>query len=138
MTDGKLDNGREYFREYFNFGCILCGKVRYLEEIKEYIVDEYVEKGLVKLIKPTYSKGALSIVDEVQWEAFKKGELLSSGDKEFNDGETFDFACILRGEVKHLEELREYIRMYVEKGLVNVVKITYSKDRIYIIEGKGN
>ena len=138
MPDGEVDNGREYFREYFNLGCILCGKVKYLEEIKGYIVDEYVEKGLIKLIKPTYSKGVLSIVDGVQWKAFKKGGLPLSWKKESNDGEIFDFACILRGEVKHLEDLRGHIKAYVEKGLVDVVKATYSKERIYIVEGKGN
>jgi hypothetical protein len=110
MTDGKITNGREYFREYFNFGCILCGKVRYLEEIKGYIVDEYVKKGLVKLIKPTYSKRMLSIVDEEEWQAFRKGELHISEKENVNDGETFDFACVLRGEVKYLEALRKYNR----------------------------
>lgn len=36
---------KEYFAEYFNFSCILRGKVKYLEHIKDYIIREYVEKG---------------------------------------------------------------------------------------------
>ena len=43
---------KEYLTEV-NFSCILRGEVTYLEEIKERITREYVEKGLVLLVNPT-------------------------------------------------------------------------------------
>ncbi len=127
MRDGEIPS-RNYFREYFNIGCILRGEVKYLEEIKEYII-EYVEKGLVKLIKPTYSKNPISMVTEGQRWDCKEGPSERADD--------FNFACVLRGEVKYLEEIKEYIvREYVEKELVNLVKIIYSKDKIFIHEAR--
>jgi len=40
-----------YLSELFNFACVLRGEVKHLEKIKEYIVQEYVDTGLVKLIR---------------------------------------------------------------------------------------
>jgi hypothetical protein len=58
--------------EQFNFSCVLRGEVKYLEKIKEYIVQEYVGKGLVKLVKPTYDKKEIYIVTGDEWEAYQK------------------------------------------------------------------
>lgn len=71
----------EYLTEYFNFSCILRGKVKYLEEIKEYVIREYVEKGLVKLVKPVYEKRELYILREDQWKEYQtlKKEKLIGG-----------------------------------------------------------
>ena len=55
---------KEYLTELFNFSCILRGEVKYLEQIKEHIITEYVEKGHVKLIKPVYDKKELHILAE--------------------------------------------------------------------------
>ena len=62
---------REYLSEMFNFACILRGEVKHIEEIKEYIVREYVEKGLVKLIRPTYDKTEIYILTEAEWKKYQ-------------------------------------------------------------------
>jgi predicted transcriptional regulator len=67
----KEDDQEEYFRELFNFCCILRGEVKYLEEIKEYIIREYVKTEKVKLIKPTYDKTELYILTDAQWKEFQ-------------------------------------------------------------------
>jgi hypothetical protein len=63
---------REYLSELFNFACVLRGEVKYLEEIKEHIIREYVQKGLVKLIKPTYQKNEIYILTDNQWKEYQK------------------------------------------------------------------
>jgi hypothetical protein len=62
---------KEYFTEV-NFSCVLRGEVTYLEEIKERITREYVEKGLVSLVNPTYDKNTLHILTENQWKEYQK------------------------------------------------------------------
>ncbi len=62
---------REYLVELFNFSCVLRGKVTYLEEIKERIIKEYVDKGLVKMIKPLYDKKDIYVLTETQWEEYQ-------------------------------------------------------------------
>ena len=63
---------KEYLTEYFNFSCVLKGEATYLEEIKERITREYVEKGLVLLVNPTYDKNALHILTEKQWKEYQR------------------------------------------------------------------
>ena len=63
---------RGYFKELFNFACVLRGEVKYLEKIKEYVVQEYVDKGLVKLIRPTYDKEEIYIVTDDEWKEYQK------------------------------------------------------------------
>jgi hypothetical protein len=63
---------KEYLSELFNFACVLRGEVKYLEEIKGYIVTEYVEKGLIKLIKPIYEKDKIYLVTSEEWEEYQK------------------------------------------------------------------
>jgi hypothetical protein len=63
---------REYLSELFNFACVLRGEVKYLEEIKEHIIREYVQKGMVKLIKPTYQKNEIYILTDNQWKEYQK------------------------------------------------------------------
>lgn len=67
-----MEDEKEYLSELFNFACVLRGEVKHLEKIKEYIVSEYVEKGLVKLIKPTYDKKEIYILTEEQWKEYQK------------------------------------------------------------------
>jgi predicted transcriptional regulator len=69
--EDKEDEQEEYFRELFNFCCILRGEVKYLEEIKEYIITEYVRTEKVKLIKPTYNKSELYILTDAQWKEYQ-------------------------------------------------------------------
>ena len=57
--------------EYFNFSCVLRGKVTHLEQIKEYIIREYVEKGHIKLIRPLYDKKELYILTVDQWKEYQ-------------------------------------------------------------------
>ena len=68
-TGNNKKNG--YPTEFFNFACILRGKANHLEEIKEYITSEYVDKGLVKLIKPTYDTEKIYIVTDQEWEEYQ-------------------------------------------------------------------
>jgi len=37
-------------------------------KIKKYIIQQYVKKGLIKLIKPTYNKEEIHILTSAQWE----------------------------------------------------------------------
>ncbi len=60
-----------YFQELFNFACVLRGEVKHLEKIKEYI-QEYVDKGLIKLIKPTYDKQEIYILTSDQWKEYQR------------------------------------------------------------------
>jgi hypothetical protein len=66
------DKDRRYLKELFRFSCVLRGEVKHLERIKEYIIGEYVDKGLVNLIKPTYDKKELYIVTCDEWEEYQK------------------------------------------------------------------
>ncbi|MBU7022805.1 MAG: hypothetical protein HXS40_01465 [Theionarchaea archaeon] len=67
-----MEEQKEYLSEIFNFACVLRGEVKYLEQIKEHIVAEYINKGLVKMIKPTYDKRELYIITESQWKEYQK------------------------------------------------------------------
>jgi len=57
--------------ESFTFSCVLRGEVKHLEQIKEYIVQEYVNKGLVTLEKPTYQKKEIYILTDDQWNEYQ-------------------------------------------------------------------
>jgi hypothetical protein len=77
MSGGEDVNQRgkgnqEYLSEVFNFSCVLRGDVRYLEKIKEHIITEYVDKGLVKLIKPTYEKKEIYLLTHEEWDEYQK------------------------------------------------------------------
>ena len=61
-----------YLSERFNFACVLRGEVKHLEEIKEYIVQKYVDKELVKLIRPTYDKKEIYILTGDQWKEYQR------------------------------------------------------------------
>ena len=63
---------RKYLSELFNFACVLRGEVKHLEKIKEYIIQEYVDKELVKLIKPTYDKKEIYIMTNDQWKEYQR------------------------------------------------------------------
>ncbi|KYK33913.1 MAG: hypothetical protein HXS46_19315 [Theionarchaea archaeon] len=66
-----MEDNKQYLSELFNFACVLRGEVKHLEQIKEHIVQEYVDKGLVKLIKPTYDKKEIYIMTEDQWKEYQ-------------------------------------------------------------------
>jgi hypothetical protein len=63
---------KKYLSELFNFSCVLQGEIKHLEKIKEHIVREYVEKGLIKLIKPTYEKKEIYLVTGEEWKEYQK------------------------------------------------------------------
>ncbi|MBU7047167.1 MAG: hypothetical protein HXS54_12110 [Theionarchaea archaeon] len=67
-----MEEDKQYLSELFNFACVLRGEVKHLEKIKEHIIEEYVEKGLVKLIKPTYDKKEIYILTDVEWKEYQK------------------------------------------------------------------
>lgn len=113
-----------YFHEYFAMGFILHGKVTYLEEIKTYILTEYVEKNRLSMVRPTYSQKPLSVVCESVEENIPKGEI---------PGE-FYLAFILWGEPQYTEEVKEFIDSYVEKGFIDVMKTCYTKEKQFIID----
>ena len=75
MNEDSGTNGedkKKYLLELFNFACVLQGEIKHLEEIKEHIVTEYVDKGLIKLIKPTYEKSEIYLVTSEEWEEYQK------------------------------------------------------------------
>ncbi len=67
-----MEEDKQYLSELFNFACVLRGEVKHLEKIKEHIIEEYVEKGLVKLIKPTYDKKEIYLLTDVEWKEYQK------------------------------------------------------------------
>ena len=74
MRDDR-ETGEESKKEYsdpFNFGCVLRGEVKHLEEIKEHIIAEYVEKGLIKFIRPIYEKNKIYLITDAEWEEYQK------------------------------------------------------------------
>ena len=66
------ENQREYLSEVFNFSCVLRGDVKYLEKIKEHIITEYVNTGLIKLIRPTYDKKEIYFLTNEEWDEYQK------------------------------------------------------------------
>lgn len=67
-----MEDKRQYLSELFNFACVLRGEVKHLEEIKEHIIKEYVDKGLIKLIKPTYDKKEIYILTDTEYKEYQK------------------------------------------------------------------
>ena len=48
--------------------------------------------------------------------------------------ELFNFSCVLRGEIKHIEKIKEYIAQeYIDNELIKLLKPTYDKKEIYIV-----
>ena len=83
MIDGKpaqsdfedthpAGTSQQNLSELFNFSCVLRGEVKVLEKIKEHIIQEYVDKGLVNLTKPTYEKKEIYIVSDAEWKEYQK------------------------------------------------------------------
>ena len=75
MNEDSENNGedkKKYLSELFNFACVLQGEIKHLEKIKEYIVREYVEKGLIKLIRSTYEKSEIYLVTSEEWKEYQK------------------------------------------------------------------
>ena len=63
---------QECLSELYNFAYVLKGEVKHLKKIKKYIIQEYVDKGLIKLIKPTYDKQKIYIVTSAQWKEYQR------------------------------------------------------------------
>ena len=120
MKDG---NRTKYLHEYFTTAYLLQGEITDLEEIKHYIIAQYVNTGLLKLIKPTYSTHTLSIKQKREPERTFK-----------NRKDTYTLGFILRGEVRHCEEITAHIHSYVERGSVRLETSPYSKEKQYIVE----
>ncbi len=75
MNEDSGNNGedkRKYLSELFNFSCVLQGDIKHLEKIKEHIVTEYVDKGLIKLIRPTYEKSEIHLITDAEWKEYQK------------------------------------------------------------------
>jgi hypothetical protein len=126
MIDGKR---KAYLREYFTTACILHGKVTDLEEIKAYIVGAYVEKGLLEMIRPTYSRKPLCVVCE-SVSVYEKVHVLEGDDESY-------LTFILRGEPRYTEEVKQYIAEYVNEGLIALETTGYTKEKQYIVETGG-
>jgi len=48
--------------------------------------------------------------------------------------ELFNFACVLRGEVNHLEKIKKHIvKEYVDEGVVKLISPMCEKEEIYIV-----
>ncbi len=69
---GKEKGNEGYLNEIFNFSCVLRGHVKDLEKIKECIVENYINTGLVIMIKPTYDKKEIYIMTDDQWKEYQK------------------------------------------------------------------
>ena len=62
---------QKYSSELHNFAFVLKGEVKHLKKIKEHI-QEYVDKGLIKLINPTYDKEEIYIITGAQWKEYRR------------------------------------------------------------------
>ncbi len=62
----------EYLSELLNFAFVLTGEAKHLEEIKEYIVQKYVNTELVKLIRPVFDKKEIYIVTDDDWKEYQR------------------------------------------------------------------
>jgi hypothetical protein len=60
------------YKKHFNFGIVLKGDLKHLKKVRERIVQEYVELGLVKLSNPRYDKNEIYIITGAQWEEYQK------------------------------------------------------------------
>jgi len=58
--------------DLFNFAFVLRGEVKHLERIKKYIIQEYVKKGLIKMVNPTYDKEEIYIITSGQWKEYQR------------------------------------------------------------------
>jgi len=137
MSDERMINEkvkeREYLHEHFTVTHILYGKIEYLEDIKKYLIGTYVEKGFLRIIKPTYSKKCLFAVNESHYSLYENQSLPEYE----NDGGDFYFAYVLRGEVTYCEQVKKYITdVYVTKGLVDMTATPYSKEKQYIVKAQ--
>lgn len=121
-----MENPDGYLVEIFNLAFVLHGELIDLEAIKHFIIKEYHNKKLVKLIKPTYAKEEFLIVDETEWQQIKNQKVKESPDESNN----FYFAVILRGEIKYLEEIKNFI---IQRP-VKVCESIYSKEKLFIVK----
>ena len=58
------------FQESF-FACILQGEEKHLEKVKAHL-QEYVDKGVIKLINLEYDEKEIYIVTDDQWKEYQK------------------------------------------------------------------
>jgi len=100
-----------------------------LEEIKQYIIKNFVNTRLLKLIKPTYAKSDFSIVHEQGYKAYNRFKK-DTEKKRFDKSDIFYFAFVLRGEVKDIETIRDYI---AKQYLVEIVTVNYDKEKLFIV-----
>ena len=63
---------KEYLPKLFNFACILSGEVKYLKKIKEHIITEYVNTGLLKLINPIYDKKDIYLLTHEEYDEYQR------------------------------------------------------------------
>ncbi len=68
----KQKGNEQNLGELFNFSCVLRGHVKDLEKIKGYIVENYVNKGLITMIRPTYDKKEIYLLTDDQWKEYQK------------------------------------------------------------------
>ena len=61
---------KQYFQEAF-FACVLQGEEKHLEKIKKHL-QKQVNKGVIKLINPTYDKNEIYILTGDQWKEYQK------------------------------------------------------------------
>ncbi|MBU7030916.1 MAG: hypothetical protein HXS53_00155 [Theionarchaea archaeon] len=67
-----MEDNMPCLSELFSFGCVLRGEEAHIERIRRYIISEYVNTGLVKLINPTYDKNGVYILCESEWKEYQK------------------------------------------------------------------
>lgn len=53
-----------------NLLCILQGDIQYLDKIREYIRQEFADKGLITVVKSSYTKAY--VLTEDQWKEYRR------------------------------------------------------------------
>ena len=136
MTKSKDD--RDYLEEYFNLMLEIYGEIPDLEDIKQYIAVNYVNRGWVHLIRPVYSKEIFVFINEKEWNDFnrrRRKKAIRKREEIKKETDKFYLAFLLRGETEDLKAIKSYImEKYVSTGKVELIICEYSKDKRYIVE----
>jgi len=122
---------RGYFHEFFNAAFVLKGEIVHLEKIKMHIIENFVYEDTLGLVKPIYSKNPLIITDGYHFRT-KKTEGCEPLLEEPLENDDFYLAFVLRGEVRYIEEVKEYIRNY--EGELGYAWTPYSEQRLFIVK----
>ncbi len=72
FVEGDFVEEEKYSGELFTFSVVVRGQAKDLEKLKEYIVENYVNTGLVNLIGTAYDEKEIYLLTDEQWKEYQK------------------------------------------------------------------